>query len=332
VRWPARITSALLGAALRLLAALFLGLVLFHVLPGDPALALNAGRPVSAEQLAAQRHELGLDRPLPAQFRSYLADTARGRLGTSWEYHRPVSALLRERIWPTALLVGTATLLAIALGLSTGTLAGWRPGGRFDRSTGTLALALWATPSVWLGLLLLIGFSVGIGPLPGWLPIGGIRSTPAAPGLLGGTLDVARHLVLPCTTLVAVQYAQYHLLTRASMLIERTKPYVSVARAKGLRAAEVRRRHVLANALPPVAAQAFLGLGFVLSGAVAVETVFSWPGLGHLAFEAVQIPDLPVLNGTYLVFSSCVIGVNLIADLVGARLDPRLTPGMGAAR
>lgn len=330
----ARVARALAGAGLRLAATLVLGFWLFHVLPGDPALSLTAGRPVTAGQLAAQRHELGLDRPVGVQFGSYLLDTLQGRWGTSWAYHRPVSALLLERLWPTVLLAGTATLLAVALGVGTGVLAGWRPGGPLDRVTGSVALVLWATPTVWLGLLLLTAFSVGPGPLPGWLPVGGIRSTPQVPGLLGGALDVARHLVLPCATLVAVQFAQYHLLIRASVRGERVRAYVGVATAKGLRDAQVRRAHVLPNALPPVAAQAFLGLGFVLSGAVAVESVFSWPGLGYLALEAVRIPDIPVLQGTYLLFSTGVIAANLVGDLLGTRLDPRLDlravrPGAG---
>jgi peptide/nickel transport system permease protein len=136
-------------------------------------------------------------------------------------------------------------------------------------------------------------------------------------------VDVARHLALPCLTLVAVQYGQYHLLIRASVIAQRRHQYVSLAQATGLRDAEVRRRHVLPNALLPTTTQAFLSFAMVLSGAVTVESVFSWPGLGYLSYEAVQIPDLPVLNGTLLVFCAGVILMNLIADLAVARLDPR---------
>lgn len=318
-----RVLLALTGAGLRLSASLCLGFFLFHILPGDPVLSLASGHPVTAEALALRRRELGLDRPLLTQFGAYFANMLRGDLGTSFGYHRPVTDLLQERLWPTVLLVGTAAVVSTALGIWSGVLAGWRPDGRLDRFTSTVALVLWATPTAWLGLLLLIGLGTGVGPLPGWLPIGGLHATPAPSGLPATVLDVARHLVLPCLTLVAVQYGQYHLLIRASVITQRQHQYVAVARATGLRDASVRRRHVLPNALLPTTTQAFLNVGLVLSGAVAVEAVFSWPGLGYLAYEAVRIPDLPVLNGTLLVFCTAVILMNLIADLTVAWLDPR---------
>jgi peptide/nickel transport system permease protein len=318
------VIAATAGAATRLAAAICLGFFLFHILPGDPVLSLTSGRPVTADELARRQHELGLDRSLPAQFGQYLADLARGRLGVSFEYHRPVADLVLERLGPTLLLVGSAAVLAALLGFGSGARAGWRPGGWFDRSASAAALVLWATPTAWLGLLLLIGLGTGAGPLPAWFPIGGMHSTPAPPGFGASALDVARHLVLPCVTLVAVQYGQYHLLMRACMLTERNRLYVTIARARGLRAAAVRRRHVLPNAFLPALTQAFISFGFVLSGAVAVEAVFSWPGLGYLAYQAVDIPDLPVLNGTFLVFCACVVAVNALADLVVVRLDPRI--------
>jgi peptide/nickel transport system permease protein len=318
-----RILLALAGAGLRLLAALCLGFFLFHVLPGDPVLGLTTGRAVSPEELAARRRELGLDRPLLNQFGSYFADLLRGDLGRSFHSGRPVADLLLERLWPTLLLVTSSAVLATAIGVGSGVLAGWHPGGRLDRVTSTLALVLWATPSAWLGLLLLVGLGSGAGLLPGWLPIGGLHSTPAPSGWAAGALDVAGHLVLPCVTLVAVQYGQYHMLIRASVIAQRRHQYVLVAQATGLRDAVVRRRHVLPNALLPTTTQTFLSLGLVLSGAVSVEAVFTWPGLGYLAYEAVRLPDLPVLQGTLLLFCTGVILMNLIADLAVARLDPR---------
>jgi peptide/nickel transport system permease protein len=321
-----RVIATLAGAGARLFAAACFGFLLFRVLPGDPVLTLNAGRPVTAEVIAARRRELGLDRPLPAQFGDYLGDLLHGRLGVSYGYRRPVTQLIAERVGPTLLLAGTATVLAVLLGVWGGARAGWRPGGPFDRVSTTSALVLWATPTAWLGLLLLVAVGAGAGPLPGLFPIGGLRATPPPAGAVAAALDVAHHLVLPCLTLVAVQYGQYHLLTRTGVLGEAGRHHVTVARATGLRDAVVRRRHVLPNALLPVATQAALGIGFAVSGAVAVEAVFSWPGLGSLAYEAVLIPDLPVLNGTFLVFSAAVIGATAAADLMRARLDPRARP------
>jgi peptide/nickel transport system permease protein len=319
-----RLSALLGGGLLRLAFVLFLGFLLFHVVPGDPATSLTRGRPSTPAEVAATRHELGLDRPLVVQFGRYVTATARGNLGVSFEYHRPVAALIAQRLWPTVLLVGTATVLSVAIGLSTGGRAGWRPHGCFDRVSTSTALALWATPTFWLALLLLIGLGVGVGPLPGLFPVGGMRAVSPPRGLFPAAGDVLSHLALPCLTLVAVQVAQYHLVLRSSMLGERGRGYVLLAHGKGLRDVAVRQRHVLPNAVVPAMTLALMNLGFVLSGAVAVETVFSWPGLGSLSFEALQIPDLPLLNGTFLLLSATVIVANTAADLLAAALDPRL--------
>lgn len=308
----------LLDLVAHLLFVVVIGFLLFRVLPGDPVLALTRGRPTTAEQLAALRHELGLDRSLPTQFVRHLGDLLHGDLGTSYVYHRPVADLVLERLGPTLLLVGSATLVSIVLGASGGMLAGWRPGGRFDRSSTAAALLLWATPSFWLALVLLVAFGAGTG----WFPAGGMRSADSAGGLFAAA-DVIRHLVLPCLSLVAVQYGQYHLLMRSSTAAERAQPYLTLARAKGLTDAAVRRRHVLPNALLPTATLALVNLGFVVSGAVAVESVFSWPGLGFLAYEALQTLDLPVLHGTFLVFSVPVVLATMGADLLRGLVDPR---------
>jgi peptide/nickel transport system permease protein len=308
----------LLDLVAHLLFVVLIGFLLFRVLPGDPVLALTRGRPTTSEQLAALRHELGLDRSLPIQFARHLGDLLHGDLGTSYVYHRPVADLVLERLGPTLLLVGSATLVSIVLGASGGMLAGWRPGGRFDRSSTAAALLLWATPSFWLALVLLVAFGAGTG----WFPAGGMRSADSAGGLFAAA-DVLRHLVLPCLSLVAVQYGQYHLLMRSSTAAERAQPYLTLARAKGLTDAAVRRRHVLPNALLPTATLALVNLGFVVSGAVAVESVFSWPGLGFLAYEALQTPDLPVLHGTFLVFSVPVVLATMGADLLRGLVDPR---------
>ncbi len=320
---PWRLLGHAADLAARLLFVLLLGFVVFRVLPGDPVRAMTRGRATTPEQLAALRHEFGLDRPLPAQLLSYVGGTLRGDLGTSYAYGRPVTDLIGERLGPTLLLVGTAAVLSALLGTYTGTLAGWRPGGRFDRSSTGVALVLWATPTFWLGLILLVAVGAGAGPLPALLPVSGMRSTHPPAGALAAAADVGAHLVLPCLTLVLVQYGQYHLLMRSSLAAERGSDYVLLARAKGLRDAAVRRRHAVPNALLPTATLAVVNAGFIASGAVAVETVYSWPGLGYLAYEALSVPDLPVLHGTFLVFAVGVIAANAAADLLHARIDPR---------
>jgi peptide/nickel transport system permease protein len=307
---------------IRLLLVMLLGFVLFRLIPGDPVRAITRGHPTTPEQIAALRAELQLDRSVPVQFFGYLTEALRGDLGTSVVYHREVFDLILERLGPTMLLAGTATALSIGIGCYTGVLAGWSIGGRLDRWTSASALALWATPTFWLGLILLVCLGAGVGPLPGLFPTGGMRSVNSDPGILAGTLDIGRHLVLPCLTLVAVQYGQYQLLMRSSLMMEREADYLRLARAKGLSQARV-RRHALPNAVLPTLTLAMLNTGYMVSGAVAVETVYSWPGLGHLTYQALQMHDLPLLHGTFLIFSAAVIIANASAGLIRTALDPR---------
>ncbi|MGM1061960.1 ABC transporter permease [Saccharothrix sp. Mg75] len=307
-----------LGGALASLAfVVVLGFLLFRVIPGDPVVTMTRGRPVGAEQIAELRARLGVDEPLPEQFADYLADAVRGDFGTSYTYSRPVLELIGERLWPTVLLVGTATALAVVLGLWLGIRGAWRRGSRFDRISTGAALAQWAMPTFWLGMLL----SMATGDL---FPSGGMRYPDTPPDFLSQSLDVAHHLVLPCLTMIAVVYAQYLLVMRSSLLEEMHADYLTTARAKGLRDDLVRRRHAVPNALLPTVTLVFLHLGLVVSGAITVETVFSWPGLGLLTYEALTGPDLPLLQGTFVVLAGAVIFMNVLADLAYRVLDPRV--------
>ncbi len=309
-------------------AALSLGFVtvlsffLFRVIPGDPVQTMTRGRPVSAAQVAELRHRMGLDRPLWEQFLGYLGDTLRGDLGVSYLHQRPVAEIIAERLWPTLLLAGSATVIAAALGLWLGARSAWRRGSRFDRvATGT-ALTLWSVPTFWLGMILLMVFAVGMGPVPGLFPTGGYSSPDT--GSVPHALDVLHHLVLPCLTFVAVVYAQYLLVMRSSLLDEMGADYLVTARAKGLRDDLVRRRHAVPNALLPTVTLIFLHLGLVVTGAITVETVYSWPGLGDLMYQALKVPDLPLLQGTFLLFSASAIVMNMLADMLYRFLDPRV--------
>ncbi|WP_019853772.1 ABC transporter permease [Actinopolyspora mortivallis] len=312
------------GAAVSLGLVAVLGFFLFRVLPGDPARTMTRSAPVSAEQLAQLRHRFGLDQPLYAQFRDFLGNLARGDLGTSYTYNRPVTELIGERLGPTVLLVGTATVLAVLLGLWLGTRAAWRHGTATDRWFTSVGLTLWSVPTFWLGLLLLMAFGVGVGPLPGLFPVAGMSSPDVPPGVLPRVLDVAHHMVLPCVTLVAVIHAQFMMVMRSSLLEEMGAEYLTTARAKGLRDDAVRRGHAVPNALLPTVTLVFLHLGMVVAGAITVETVFSWPGLGLLTYEALRVPDLPLLQGTFIVLASSVIVMNTLAELLYRVLDPRV--------
>lgn len=318
------VASRVGGGLLSVFLVAVLGFFLFRVLPGDPARTMTRGAPVSAAQLTELRHRFGLDQPLWKQFADYLGNLVRGDLGASYTYRRPVADLIAERFWPTVLLVGTATVLAVLIGLWLGTRAAWRRGGPLDRTATPFALVFWSVPTFWLGLIALMVFGVGVGPVPGLFPVSGISSPDVPPGVLAHVLDVAHHLVLPSLTLVAVVYAQYLMIMRSSLLEERDADYLTTARAKGLRDDLVRRRHAVPNALLPTVTLIFLNLGLVVGGAITVETVFSWPGLGLLTYEALRVPDLPLLQGTFLVLATSVIVMNVLADLVHRLLDPRV--------
>lgn len=308
------------GAAVSLLMVLFSSFFLFRIIGGDPVDALTRDVPTTAEERAELRRQLGLDQPLGAQFVDYVTGVLRGDLGTSYQYQQPISELIWARLPATLLLTGTALVLSVTLGLWVGSRAGWRQGSRFDKVQVGVSLTLWSAPTFWLGLIIIMVFARWLG----LFPINGMVSPYTPPGVWPQTLDILHHLVLPALTMTAVIYAQYVLVMRSSILDEMGSDYLTTARAKGLREDLVRRRHAVPNALLPTVTLVFLQLGGVVGGAVLTETVFSWPGLGLLAYEALKIPDLPLLQGTFVFFSAAVILANLAADLFYRLLDPRV--------
>jgi peptide/nickel transport system permease protein len=308
------------GAGISLVMVVLLGFFAFKLLPGDPVAKLARERPMSIEQIESLREQYGLNKPLFQQFIDFIVNVFTLNFGESYVYRRPVSDLIGQYFWPTILLTGTAAIIAIVLGLWLGQRAAWRHGGLFDRiATGT-SLVFWSVPTFWLGLILLMIF----GGTLRWFPTGGMRSPDAPSDPLGLTLDVITHLVLPVVTMVAVIFAQYLMVMRSSLIEEMNADYRTTARAKGLREDLVRERHAVPNALLPTVTLVFMHIGGLIAGAVTVETVFSWPGLGKLTFEAIQGPDLPLLQGTFVVFSAIIIVMNLLADLIYRQLDPRV--------
>jgi peptide/nickel transport system permease protein len=269
--------------------------------------------------------QLGLNQPVWERFGHFVTNTLTGNLGYSWQFQTPVSTLIAQRLWPTLLLMGSSTIVSVFLGMWLGIRSGWRPGSLLDRTSTGAAITLWSVPTFWLGIILLVVFSTGLGPIPSLFPAGGMSTPGTAGGLTPAhVLDIARHLVLPCLTLVLVIFAQYQMIMRSSMIDEQGNAYLLTAKAKGLRDDDVRRKHVVPNALLPSVTLIFLQVGGMISGAITVETVYSWPGLGYLTYQALQIPDLPLLEGTFIVFSASVIIFNLLADLVYRYLDPRV--------
>lgn len=318
------VTGKVAGALGSLAFMLVFNFFLFRVLPGDPVRTLARNRLVSEKQMDELTRTLGLDQPLPQQFLTYLQNTFTGELGLSFKYRVPVAELIADRFWPTLLLVGTGTLLATTIGLWMGIRSAWNRGSKFDKASTGTSLTLYAMPEWWFGLLLMSVFAVGIGPIPGIFPTGGMVSPGVDPTSLEGVLDIAWHLTLPVVTLTAAYLAEYSLIMRSSLLDELGEDYLTTARAKGLRDVMVRKRHAVPNALLPATTLVALNLGFVVAGAITIETVFSVPGLGLLTYEALEVPDFPLLQGTFLFFSAAVVFANLGANLLYAWLDPRV--------
>ncbi|KUM28686.1 ABC transporter permease [Mesorhizobium loti] len=319
-----RVAGILLRAAVTLLMVAVLNFILFRIVPGDPARLLLAGArsSVTAEQMEAQRQAWGLDRPLfPDQVVNYLSATLHGDFGYSFKFRgRHVADLILERLPATIALVGLAQFIAILSGVMLGLYAGWRRGGAVDHiATGT-SLALYSTPSFWLGMLLVVIFSTGLGWFPGY----GAYSPGAVTGSLGSLLDYLRHLTLPVAAVALGLIGQYVVVARAAMSDVVTEDYMVTARAKGLTNGQMLMRHAFRNAMLPVVTLITLNLGYVVAGAITVEAVFSWPGIGGLTVEALNARDYPVLQGIFLLLGASIVVANLAADLAYGLLDPRV--------
>jgi len=292
---------------------------LVRLAPGDPA-ALLVGPTATAEQIAAQREALGLDRPLVEQYASWLGRFARGDWGTSIATGRPVRAMLGNA-WPaTVALVATSLLLSYLLGIAIGAFQAMR-GGRADTSLSIVTVTLFALPGYWLGLMLVMVFTYGLGVLPAF----------GAAGLdadfLGGwdrLADRLRHLALPLTTLTLIGAGGTARFVRGAMLDVRGAPHVAIARAKGLSGFRVALRHILRNALVPVLTLLGLSLPALFSGAVFIEAVFAWPGVGRILVQGVQARDYPVVMAATAVSAILVVLGNLLAEALVAWADPRV--------
>ncbi|HEU4698814.1 MAG TPA: ABC transporter permease [Gemmatimonadales bacterium] len=295
---------------------------LMRATPGDPLARLAGERQIDPADVAHLRARYGLDQPLGRQFATFVTGALRGDLGVSITYGRPVTALLRERLPATLLLVGTVLLVDFTLGLWLGVRQALARGRALDATLSTLSLAGYAAPSFWIGLVL--AWLVGVE----WrlLPAAGMADPLLAADAPWATraLDVARHLVLPALTLVVVSLAAAMRYQRAALLEVLAQPFMQTARAKGLPARAVVWRHGWRNALFPVLTLFGLWLPLLASGSVFVEAVFAWPGLGSLAAEAVAGRDYPVIMGTSLLVTVLVVASALLVDLAYAWLDPRV--------
>ncbi len=310
-----------LYAIILLLAVLVLNFSMMHLAPGDVAdtIALANGG-ADAEVLEAIRKEYGLDQPFLVQLGRYIGNVLQLNLGYSFYYREPVTELILQRLPATLLLVFSAQILALLVGVFLGVVSAQKPNGMISHFVTFIALFGYAAPVFWTGILLLIGFSLQFQ----WFPVAGMRDVTIEGGFWVRTADILHHLVLPMITLASVFLALYSRLTRATMLEQLRTDYVRTAYAKGVPHRKVVYQHALKNALSPVITLAGLQFSAVISGAVLVEAVFSWPGLGTLAFTSILARDTPTILGI-LFFSALVVIVgNLLTDLAQKLVDPRI--------
>jgi peptide/nickel transport system permease protein len=288
-----------------LLGVATLVFALIHLIPGDPVRAM-LGDAASPESVAELRGRLGLERPLLVQYVAFLSSAARGDLGVSLRTRERVTTAIAERLPATVELALAALLVAVTIAIPAGIVAAVWSGTGIDQAATTLALIGVSMPSFWLGPVLAIVFSVGLG----WLPVSG-----------RGTLA---HLVLPAITLGSPLAAVLAQMTRASLIDELREPYVTAARARGLSAARVVLKHALRNGLIPIVTVLGLQVGGVLTGAVITETIFAWPGVGRLLIQSIGFRDYPLVQGCILLIAVTYVSVNLLADIAYAFLDPRI--------
>ena len=304
-----------------ILAIVALNFLLLHLAPGDAAqvLAGEAGS-ASPEYMAQLRERFGLDQPLWLSLLVYVKNVLSLDLGFSFRHNMPVLDLILQRLGPTILLMGATLVLSVGAGMALGLLAAARVGGWLDTCISILALISYATPLFWIGLMLIVVFSIKLD----WLPTSGMETVAAFHEGWARVADITHHLVLPAVTLSLFYMALYARLTRAAVLEQAGMDYVATARAKGLSEARITLTHVLRNAILPVITMAGVQMGALLGGSIVVETVFAWPGLGLLAYQSLFARDLNLLMGIFFLSASLVVVANLAVDLLYTVLDPRI--------
>ena len=319
-----------------LIVVVIFNFFLFRILPGDPVKLIVHSPRMTREAQERIRINFGLDKPIwfnsealeqgeilkafDTQFTSYIRNLMRGELGISFSTRQDVATLLAERIWRTVVLVVLGEVLAIVFGILLGMVAAWRRGTRLDTGILLWGLFTWSMPTFFFGIILII-------LARGRLPVGGM----VTPGLkpedgLTYWIDVGRHLILPTLTLTILYMSEYMLIMRSSVVEVLSEDFILTAKAKGLSTWRIFRDHALKNSMLPMVTIIALTLGYTVGGAIQVETVFSWPGIGRLMYEAVQKRDYPVLQGSFLILAISVILANLLADLLYGLLDPRVQP------
>lgn len=311
----------LLQGLLALVLIATVNFMLVHSAPGDPVSIMAGEAGASDPQFVAQlRQQFGLDQPLPTQLVNYLGHVLRLDLGYSYRQQQPVVDLILDRLPATLLLTGTAFVLSLVFGVGLGALASRHAGKAIDSIITVVALVFYATPLYWLAMMAVLVFTVQLD----WLPAFGFFTVGADLQGMAKVLDIAQHLLLPALTLALFYMAVYARMTRASMLEVAQMDFVKTARAKGVHPNRIQRKHILRNALLPVVTLAGIQAGGMIGGAVLTETVFAWPGIGRLMFDALMQRDYNLLLGCFLFTAAMAVLFNLITDFVYTVVDPRI--------
>ena len=306
-------------AVLTVFVALTINFVLFRLAPGTAVSNLSRVPHATQELRHALKQQFGLDKSKGTQYVLYLKQLAHGNLGVSFENQQPVSHNLWVALKNTLPMVLLGTVFSIVFGTLTGVIAAWRRGTLVETASVTTALGFYSMPTHWLGLMLVILFT-------GILPTGGMSNDFLInPSFWTHIRDVLSHMFLPSLTLGLVLYGEYTLIVRSAMLETLGEDYILTARAKGLKPWTIVRRHALRNAMLPIVTLIALSLGYIVAGAILIETVFSWPGIGRAVYDAVLQRDYPMLQGAFLLLTVSVVFFNLLADLIYFKLDPRIT-------
>lgn len=317
----------LFKSVLVLLAVIVLNFTILRLAPGDPALVLAGEQGAADAAFVDQiRKDFGLDRSIPEQLGIYIKSLGTLDLGLSFRERRPIATIIGERLPATLLLTLTALILSLSIGIPLGAWAARRPHGMVDVTLTTISTAFFAMPLFWTGLLAIILFSVWLN----WLPSYGMVTVGAPLQGFAAVLDLIKHLTLPAVTLALFYISIYLRITRAAVLDVMGSDYVRTARAIGLPAGRIWREHILRNALLPVITFASLQAGHLIGGSIVIETVFAWPGIGRLAFDALMQRDYNLLLSVFFVSSVVVMAFNFLADVLYVLVDPRIEAGAAA--
>lgn len=308
-------------ALITIFIVILMNFFLFRIMPGDPIRVLIRNPKISADALERVREQFGLNESRLVQFWIYLRDLFSGNLGTSFNYRQPVLDVIMERVPATLMLVGTATILSIIIGVLLGVILAWKRGTKIDIAGLSISLILYSMPTFWVAIIMVMIFAVY------WkiFPLGGM----GMPGVYyttfwGELTSSLRHLFLPTVTFALILIGEYVLIMRSSLLEVMREDYMLTARAKGVSNRNLLRKHALPNAMLPVVTLIAINLGFIVGGAIQIETVFSWPGLGRLMYSALTNRDYPVLQGLFLFVTVAVVAANFLADILYRYLDPRV--------